>query len=171
MKLRGADSSRRLRTQFSPPAPAGPLPPSTLFAAPPAEPAPGLWRQRSAPAPRICARSREGARARNHPRSLLTHFKVHSQNSQTFSAQRGELGREGESLSLPSPPLGDRGPVARPESATASISPRTRRMCGEGWAKGDGSREARRHCEGWGGSREEEGRGFNSGFTLFQIGV
>lgn len=83
----------------------------------------------------------------------------------------GELGRECESLSLPSPPLGDRGPVARPESTTASISPRTRRMCGEGWAKGDGSWEARRHCEGWGGSREEEGRDFNSGFTLFQIGV
>lgn len=38
---------------------------------------------------RIRARSRGRSRARSHLRLLLTHLKVHSQNSQTFSAQRG----------------------------------------------------------------------------------
>lgn len=41
-------------------------------------------------------------RARSHPRSLLIHFKVHSQNSQTFSAQRG-FARERRREPLPSP--------------------------------------------------------------------
>lgn len=55
-------------------------------------------------------------RARSHPHSQLTHFKVHSQNSQTFPSPK-----ERKSGTLPFPPKGS-GPGAHSECATASIS-------------------------------------------------
>lgn len=124
-----------------------------------------------APHPRALPRTS----ARSHPRSLLIHFKVHSQNSQTFSAQRGvSLGEEARTFCFSLLPREDEGPVPAQNLRQHQFHPRTRRMCGEGWARGNASGDARQHQEGWGGvggSGEEEERGSNSGFTLFQIGI
>lgn len=75
------------KTQFSPPAPSRPLSarPNPQLHLPGQTPVSS--RRGAHPRP---ASARAPAEARcGHPRSLLTHFKVHSQNSQTFSAQRG----------------------------------------------------------------------------------
>lgn len=137
-----------------------PLPPrraapvSTLGAAPPAGPAAGLEPRGSAPAPRIRARPHRGARGRASTLACFSPTSKFIHKTLRLSQPKGgEPGRGGESISIPPPPHGVREPGARPESATASIPPYTRRMCSAGWAKGDGSGEPRRRGEGWGRER------------------
>lgn len=90
-KRRGGENPQRscvAGTLGASPGSLSPLPPrraapaSTLGAVPPAGPAGGLEPRGSAPAPASArALTDARARARRHPRSFLTHFKVHSQNS------------------------------------------------------------------------------------------
>lgn len=146
-----AGARRRPRAQFSPPAPAGrsPLDPP---AAPPAEPAPGLQRRRSAHALRIRARSRERARGATLARFSSTSKFIHK--TLTFSAQRGvSLGEEARTSCFSLLPREDEGRVPAQSLRQHQFHARTRRMCGEGVGEGERvwGRKAAPRRVGWGG--------------------
>lgn len=146
----------RGRSSPLPPPPAAPRPrPSRRSTCRAGPGSPAAEERTRAPHPRALPR----ASARSHPRSLLIHFKVHSQNSQTFSAQRGvSLGEEARTSCFSPLPRGDEGRVPAQSLRQHQFHARTRRMCGEGWARGErvwGRRAAPRRV-GWGGSGEEE---------------
>lgn len=123
----------RGRSSPLPPPPAAPpstLPPLHL----PSRPgSPAAEERTRAPHPRALPRPS----ARSHPRSLLIHFKVHSQNSQTFSAQRGvSLGEEARTSCFSLLPRKDEGRVPAQSLRQHQFHARTRRMCGEGVGEG-----------------------------------
>lgn len=133
-----------------PPPPAAPpstLPPLHL----PSRPRVSSAEERTrAPHPRALPRTS----ARSHPRSLLIHFKVHSQNSQTFSAQRGvSLGEEARTSCFSLLPREDEGRVPAQSLRQHQFHARTRRMCGEGVGEGERvwGRKAAPRRVGWGG--------------------
>lgn len=129
------------------PLPARPSRRSTCRAGPGS---PAAEERTRAPHPRALPRTS----ARSHPRPLLIHFKVHSQNSQTFSAQRGvSLGEEARTSCFSLLPREDEGRVPAQSLRQHQFHARTRRMCGEGVGEGERvwGRKAAPRRVGWGG--------------------
>lgn len=120
------------------------------------------------------ASARASANARSEAPSFASHPLQSSftKLSDFLSPKGVSWGEEASASRFPlrSPGMRARCPPRICDSINSSPHPAdVQRGVGEGgqiWG-----REAARRGVGWGGSGEEEERGFNSGFTLFQIGI